>query len=237
MTQINNVQVECSCGNKIDFEFYDSVNITVDPELILKVRNKEINSYKCRKCGRKSGLLHQFLFVDLERKIWVWCYPESFRGEESEMKKEFVQGPVGDLLLGIVAPMPSFAFGYDELLNILSRKEDKENRIENIFKITQHLENDSKQCCKNPLCRDCLTVNCKKVDCDIHKKEDKIESRVLRGILFGERLGYEPSTEEKDLVEKLKLKYYKGDVDIRISGEEKELVNKWIDQLNNKYSL
>ena len=108
MTQISNVEIKCTCGNLVNLELFESVNVTVSPELISKVINREINNYECKKCGQKDELFHQFLFVDLEKKIWLWCYPESLRNEEPEIKEELIQNPASSLLFKAGAPMPSF---------------------------------------------------------------------------------------------------------------------------------
>ena len=119
MTKIQIYKIECECGNTIDVELFHSVNITVDPELLVKLKNRKINNYECKKCGQKNELAYQFLFVDMKRNIWVWCYPEAARGNVEEIKKELGQSKANDLLVGLGASKPSLVFGYDELFDLI----------------------------------------------------------------------------------------------------------------------
>lgn len=116
MTQLNIHPIQCSCGNIVDVEIYQSVNVTVDPELLGKVKNRSINCYACPKCGEKSELAHQFLFVDMDKKLWIWCYPEGMRGERLVIEKVHANDGSFNLLSKYTGQLPDLVFGYDELL-------------------------------------------------------------------------------------------------------------------------
>lgn len=120
MTQWQIYTIGCDCGNLIDFNLYQSVNVTVDKSLLKNVKERKINNYKCDKCGASSELAYQFLYVDMENKKWIWCYPEGEREKKSVIEQTLAKtsGLTG-MLRKLGQPKPLLVFGYDELLNKL----------------------------------------------------------------------------------------------------------------------
>lgn len=117
MTQIQNYPIECQCGNLVDVKIYQSVNVTVDESLLGKVKKRKINNYKCEKCGATSELAYQFLYVDMKKKQWIWCYPEAERNNLDTIEKELSETRVlENMLEKLGQPKPLILFGYDELL-------------------------------------------------------------------------------------------------------------------------
>lgn len=114
MTTFQTYPIQCSCTNLVDVNIYQSVNVTVDPSLLDKVKKRKINNYKCSSCGEKSELAHHFLFVDMAKKIWVWCYPDNRRQNRSTIEREIKNG--SGLISNIIGQEPFLVFGYDELL-------------------------------------------------------------------------------------------------------------------------
>lgn len=121
MTSYKSGLIKCSCGNLVDTKIYDSVNVTVSPELLDKVKKRKVNNYKCPKCGQKSELAHQFLFVDMRNNLWIWCYPEGERGNRSEIEEEIINDKTIKPMTNIFGLTPFLVFGYDELLEKLKR--------------------------------------------------------------------------------------------------------------------
>ncbi len=117
MTQIQKYPIKCQCGNLIDFDLYQSVNVTVDESLLGKVKKRKINNYKCNKCGATSELAYQFLYVDMKNKKWIWCYPEAERENVHKIEKELAETQaLENMLEKLGQPKPLIVFGYDELL-------------------------------------------------------------------------------------------------------------------------
>ncbi len=120
MTQLQIYPIKCECGNLIDVNLYQSVNVTVDPSLLGKVKKRKINNYKCDKCGAESELAYQFLFVDMKKGIWVWCYPEAERKNKDKIEEELLKTQaLENMLQKLGQPKPTIVFGYDELLDKL----------------------------------------------------------------------------------------------------------------------
>ena|SRR3989344_9359540 len=120
MTSLKKYQIQCGrCGNSVDVEIYHSVNVTTDPGLLDKVKKRKINNYECSKCGEKTDLVYQFLFVDMKNKLWIWCYSEQMRENRLEIEKELANSKATDFLMGIIDQRPILVFGYDELLEKL----------------------------------------------------------------------------------------------------------------------
>jgi hypothetical protein len=117
MTQITSYQINCQCGNPVDVKVYQSVNVTVDPQLLPKVKSRQINNYVCDKCGVKSELSYRFLYVDMKKGKWIWCYPEMERKNLKLIEEELgaVAG-IDQLLKQFGQTKPEIVFGYDELL-------------------------------------------------------------------------------------------------------------------------
>lgn len=85
MTQIigENIKKKCpKCGNEEKMDFYWSVNVTGNPELLEKVKNRAINSFHCKKCGFKKEIIITFLYHDMDKNLMVWVYPEGDEGRE-----------------------------------------------------------------------------------------------------------------------------------------------------------
>lgn len=115
-------KIECTCGNLVDVDIYDSVNVTVDPSLLDKIKHKQINNFKCSKCGTESELSYQFLFVDLLNKLWVWCYPEGQKENRLDIENETINNINVKHMTDAVGIKPVLVFGYNELLEMIISK-------------------------------------------------------------------------------------------------------------------
>lgn len=114
-------QAECVCGEEIDFEYYASVNVDVDPNLKQKVLNREINLFKCDKCGFQQELAFRFLYHDMKNKIMVLVLPEDEKSQEtSEADLQGVIHPVYKEL-GIEEPTIVTVYGFDGLFELFDK--------------------------------------------------------------------------------------------------------------------
>lgn len=123
MTQLQTIPIKCECGSLVDFNLYQSVNVTVSPSLSSKVKKRKINNFKCNRCGAKSELAHNFLYVDMEKGIWIWCYPEAERKNKNKIEKELIKTQaLTNVVQKLGQSKPKIVFGYDELLDGLDSK-------------------------------------------------------------------------------------------------------------------
>lgn len=100
MTRPRTEELECpSCGMKKNVILYDSINVTVDPNLREKLFNGEVNVLNCDKCGDSAFFAAPFLYHDMERKFMVQFVPFAYVEE-----KVFLQNFTKDgKLLHVVA--------------------------------------------------------------------------------------------------------------------------------------
>lgn len=120
MSRYQTGDIKCSCGNMVPMELYESVNVTVDPKLLSKVKSRKINSFYCDKCGEKSELAYQFLYVDMKNNYWVWVYPEAARKNKDAIEKELQHtGNMQNIADKLGIGNPKIVFGYNELFEII----------------------------------------------------------------------------------------------------------------------
>jgi len=129
MTEIigENIKKKCpECGNEEKMDFYWSVNITGNPELLEKVKNREINSFHCKKCGFKREIIISFLYHDMDKNLMVWVYPGGDEGREmakaAEKAQEEDKSQVSQLFRVMQARLTRNAYGFDELFKIIEEK-------------------------------------------------------------------------------------------------------------------
>lgn len=72
MSSLRTIKLTCSeCGEKFEFELYDTVNATMDPELKKKLLKGNLFAAKCPKCELEKSLLHPFLYQDMDKDFIV----------------------------------------------------------------------------------------------------------------------------------------------------------------------
>ncbi|MFA4941452.1 MAG: CpXC domain-containing protein [Patescibacteria group bacterium] len=112
--------MECNCGNIVDVVLHQSVNVTINPALAEDVINRKINNCYCKKCGIGKELVFQFLYVDMRKNKWIWCYPEKEKSSKDQIEKEINNFPVNKFLEEMRIEKPIIAFGYNELFSIIN---------------------------------------------------------------------------------------------------------------------
>lgn len=69
--KINDI-VECpECSELIDFERWESVNVSINPEEKQRLLSGTFGEVICPKCGAKSYLEYSFLYHDMETKYMI----------------------------------------------------------------------------------------------------------------------------------------------------------------------
>ena len=69
MTDINEYEITCTCGYASKANLYDSINITLNPELIKELYNGNFNVVECPKCQTRVFVDKWFLFHDMEKDV------------------------------------------------------------------------------------------------------------------------------------------------------------------------
>jgi transcription elongation factor Elf1 len=135
MTQIigKNIKGKCpKCGNDGEVDLYESVNVTVNPELLEAVKNRKINSFHCEKCGNKIEIMVPFLYHDMNKNLMVWVYPEGEEGREmakaAEKAQEEDKSQIAQLYREMKARLSVNAYGFDELFKLMEEKRTNKER-------------------------------------------------------------------------------------------------------------
>ena len=129
---LNSIQeVNCpQCGNTQNFVRWDSVNVTLDPDLKEKVLNRDIMTFECEKCDQKTVFIYQFLYHDMDKKILIHLVPEDEYNDVKfdSLKLDYPDFFVDQYRLRIVNSL-------DELIEkILIFEEDFDDKVMEIFK-------------------------------------------------------------------------------------------------------
>ncbi len=75
-------KVKCpKCGNEWDHKIYQTINVSMDPELKEKIFNKELFIYNCPNCNNKSILVTPLLYAD--NNFWIYLWPYEWEKFES----------------------------------------------------------------------------------------------------------------------------------------------------------
>lgn len=131
MTQIigENIKVKCpKCKIEGEVTLYESVNVTVNPELLIKVKNRKINSFHCEKCSNKIEIMVPFLYHDMDKNLMAWVYPEGDEGREmakaAEKAQEEDKSQAAQLYRMMKARLYARnVYGFDELFKLIEEYE------------------------------------------------------------------------------------------------------------------
>lgn len=64
------------CGHKQETKVWDSLNVTLDPDLKKKLYSAEINLFDCVECKKKSFINAPLLYHDMKQQFCVQYYPQ-----------------------------------------------------------------------------------------------------------------------------------------------------------------
>jgi len=124
MSTLYNAPVTCSsCGHVVFVEVADSLNANRMPAAREQVLARALFTADCA-CGRRITAIHNVLYVDFERGLWVQVAPEEERVRYPELEGGALTAyreafdpatyPKAIAALGAMV-RPRLAFGYEEL--------------------------------------------------------------------------------------------------------------------------
>lgn len=76
------------CGHKQTAEFYQAINVKLNPELKEKFFKGELNIFVCEKCGKKAVVDLVFLYHDMDKRFCVQYCPYELVVKQSEKLSE-----------------------------------------------------------------------------------------------------------------------------------------------------
>lgn len=89
MTMQRVIAIGCmNCNETQEAIVYDSINVSLDPQLKEKLFRGEINIFQCKNCKEKIFIPIPLLYNDMERHILVWYLPFGYL-EDDEFLLQF----------------------------------------------------------------------------------------------------------------------------------------------------
>jgi len=118
------------CGKEYEFNYYRSINVSLEPELKDKVISGEIFKSTCPHCGRTTYIPFPFLYHDMEHKLMIYVNRKENIEEglkeiiesREEMLKQFPNCPLPALesvTLEEYEQMETIITAYDHNLNMI----------------------------------------------------------------------------------------------------------------------
>lgn len=94
MSKIRKEMYRClTCGEEFEADVYDSINVTLDPELKEKVISGNLFMIECPKCGKKEFIQYPTCYHDMDNKFMVYL---NGLGQLMDLKEEMNEGPIKD---------------------------------------------------------------------------------------------------------------------------------------------
>ncbi len=83
------IKITCGCGEEGEVEVVNEVNVTSFPKLKGAIMEEKLNSFTCKGCGKRIQAMPKLLtYHDMEKRIVIYAYGESFRGRKDELKED-----------------------------------------------------------------------------------------------------------------------------------------------------
>jgi len=73
MSRSHQKTISCpNCGEQRGFTVWDSINVTVDPNLKQSLLNGELTTFVCNRCGEGANVTYDLLYHDMEKSLAIW---------------------------------------------------------------------------------------------------------------------------------------------------------------------
>jgi hypothetical protein len=82
MSRSTSVLFTCACGASFSVPVYESVNVTLEPQLLYTVLAGLLNVATCPNCGRRAAVARPFLYHDVARGLFAYVHPRTDLSEE-----------------------------------------------------------------------------------------------------------------------------------------------------------
>lgn len=93
MTKFQRVLVNCpECNTAQEIDVYQTLNVTVDPDLKQTLFEGKINVLTCSNCANKAPIDTTFLYHDMVQQLAIYYYPPHLIREDEFLKQFNVDG-------------------------------------------------------------------------------------------------------------------------------------------------
>ncbi len=140
MTRFSEDNLSCpGCGHEQPFTHYDSVNVSLDPELKEKLLSRELTTFCCSKCGETAEVVGPMLFHDMNQQFMIWLLP----GDDPVPEDPFLSGPMSVFTDSL---MRRRVRSFNELIEKISIFDDGlDDRVTELSKLLIRLQEPSFQ--------------------------------------------------------------------------------------------
>lgn len=92
MSRISTQEIKCPhCGEKIDFVYWESINVTLNPDMKERVLNGEAFRCECPHCNQSFGVEYPTLYHDMDKHFMIHCNPMLMHEETRQMMRTLLQ--------------------------------------------------------------------------------------------------------------------------------------------------
>lgn len=81
-------EIKCSCGNVFEWDLWDSVNVTTDPDLKEMILDGQMNVVVCPSCGLLFYSEKFLLYHDEKKRYLFYVYNHDCKETREELKKK-----------------------------------------------------------------------------------------------------------------------------------------------------
>ena len=132
LTKFN--EIKCSCGEALNYELINSVNVSQTPEIKQDILWGEFNIVKCDSCFKIFYADVFVLYIDLPQEIIAYIHPEGAKPGRAELEKKMLddfhaaggsvdKSPKLDF-------EPLIFFGMDSFVDFLKNEEEKQDEFD-----------------------------------------------------------------------------------------------------------
>lgn len=91
MSRSHQEPIRCSsCNAQQDFTVWESINVTIDPNLKQALLNGDLTTFRCNRCGAEAHVAYDTLYHDMDNSLMIWLKDED--NDMSEVAKQMFRG-------------------------------------------------------------------------------------------------------------------------------------------------
>ena len=83
-------EIRCSCGKEFEWDLWDSVNVTTDPDLKEMILDGQMNVVVCPYCGILFYFEKFLLYHDEKKRHLFYIYHNDCKDDRTDLKKKAI---------------------------------------------------------------------------------------------------------------------------------------------------
>ena len=90
MSRSRQEKLRCTkCGNQQSFTVWESINVTVDPDLKGRLLSGELTTFRCKTCGNEGHVAYNCLYHDMDNALAIWLSDDDSDNENARARHLF----------------------------------------------------------------------------------------------------------------------------------------------------